>query len=77
MEENGVFDRQIFFEELGYFTAGQIRKIFNKLAPQLYRNVGLIYQETEVGYILGLSTNIQGQDEELKNYFYKVVLTNL
>lgn len=77
MEENGVFDRQIFFEELGYFTAGQIRKIFNKLAPQLYRNVGLIYQETEVGYILGLSTNIQGKDEELKNYFYKVVLTNL
>lgn len=77
MEENGVFDRQIFFEELGYFTAGQIRKIFNKLAPQLYRNVGLIYQETEVGYILGLSTNIQGKDDELKNYFYKVVLTNL
>ena len=77
MDENGVFDRQIYFEDLGYFTAGQIRKIFNKVAPQLYRNIALIYQETEVGYILGLSTNIQGKDEELKNYFYKVVLTNL
>lgn len=77
MDENGVFDRQIFFDDLGYFTAGQIRKIFNKVAPQLYRNIALIYQETEVGYILGLSTNIQGKDEELKNYFYKVVLTNL
>ncbi len=77
MDENGVFDRQIFFDDLGYFTAGQIRKIFNKVAPQLYRNVGLIYQETEVGYILGLSTNIEGKDSELKNYFYKVVLTNL
>lgn len=77
MEDNGVFDRQIFFDDLGYFTAGQIRKIFNKIAPQLYRNIGLIYQETEVGYILGLSTNIDGKDNELKNYFYKVVLTNL
>ena len=77
MDENGVFDRQIFFDDLGYFTAGQIRKIFNKVAPQLYRNIALIYQETEVGYILGLSTNIEGKDEELKNYFYKVVLTNL
>lgn len=77
MDENGIFDRQIFFEELGYFTAGQIRKIFNKVAPQLYKNVALVYSETEVGYILGLSTNIEGNDNELKNYFFKVVLTNL
>jgi len=77
MEDNGVFDRQIYFSELGYFTAGQIRKIFSKVAPQLYRNVALVYQETEVGYILGLSTNIEGKDDDLKNYFFKVVLTNL
>lgn len=77
MEDNGVLDRQIFFEELGYFTAGQIRKILSKVAPQLYRNVVLTYQETEVGYILVLSTNIEGNDSDLKNYFYKVVLTNL
>lgn len=77
MDEIKVFDNQIMFEELGYFTAGQIRKIFNKVGNQLYRNVSLIYQETEVGYILGLSTNIDGKDNELKNYFYKVVLTNL
>lgn len=77
MDEIRVFDNQIMFEELGYFTAGQIRKIFNKVSNQLYRNISLIYQETEVGYILGLSTNIEGKDSELKNYFYKVVLTNL
>ena len=64
MDDNGVFDRQIYFSELGYFTAGQIRKIFNKVAPQLYRNVALVYQETEVGYILGLSTNIEGKDDD-------------
>ena len=39
--------------------------------------VFLVYQETEVGYILGLSTNIEGKDDDLKNYFFKVVLTNL
>ena len=69
--------RQIWLQQLGIVTEYQIRKLQKKVGPKMYSNCKIISGATEYGYILGIETNINASDEDIINYFIKVMICSL
>lgn len=69
--------RQIWLQNFGILTEYQRARLQRKVAPKLYANIILIFARVETGYIVGLETNVNNNDEDIINYFVNTLLSSI
>ena len=69
--------KEYWFNELGYFTKGTVENIKNHLDGTTYINIKVIYSNCCGNYTLGVSTDYEESEQEIKNFFLACALTHL
>ena len=69
--------KEYWFNELGYFTKETVENIKKNLDGATYMNFKVIYRNCCGNYALGICTDYEGSEQEIKNFFLACALTNL
>ena len=69
--------KKYWFNELGYFTKETVENIKKNLDGATYMNFKVIYSNCCGNYTLGVSTDYEESEQEIKNFFLACALTHL
>jgi len=69
--------REIWFDELGFFNKRDIDNIKRVLDGKTFMNFEVISSNQAGNYTLGVVANSDESDDEIKNFFLNVALSNL
>lgn len=69
--------KEYWFHELGYFTESSVEKIKQKLDGKSFMSFKVLYSNCCGNCFLGVATDYEGTEQEIKNFFIGCALEYL